>query len=98
MSSFLPKNLTQSVISVPSSSSRSRTASSLKWFRFPWISILWGRSFRRIHCCADEVGGEQILWAASERAGQLFDKVNARSQILRYHSLDLRKSSAGVFG
>ena len=44
-----------------------------------------------------EVGGKQILWAASERACQGFDKVNASTEILRDHSLDLRETGTRVF-
>lgn len=69
------------------------TPVSLKWFRIPGLEF-FGRWWS---CCGIEVGGKQILWAASERSCQGFDKVHAGTEILRNHSLDLRERGARVF-
>jgi hypothetical protein len=66
---------------------------SLKRFLFPGLVFFWFWWSRS----TDEVGGEQILRAASERACQLFDKIHAGAEILRNYSLDLRESGARIF-
>lgn len=69
--------------------SRRITPVSLKRILFPGF---WFFRWRRWCRGANEVWGEQILWAASERACQLFDEVNASAEVLRDDALDLRES------
>lgn len=68
--------------------SRRITPVSLKRVLFPGLWFFRWRGRRR----ANEVWGKQILWAASERACQLFDEVNASAEVLRDDALDLRES------